>query len=1118
MIMKKQIQLLLLAISLVGTMQAQFDWTWIGGSSTAVNVVPNWGTLGVAASSNNPGTRQYATTWTDASGNLWLYGGLNSSYGYMSDLWKYSPTSGLWTWMKGPNSSYNYGVYGTQGTANANNNPPCRIYSGGWADNNGNLYLFGGYGWSSNSSYVYNNDLWRYNITNNTWTWVNGSSTGYQMANYGTQGVGATSNIPGARAFCPMTKDANGNGWLYGGYGYTNNNSGVLTDLWKFDVSTGNWVWVGGTTQVYQTGIYGTQGVGSTSNRPGSKEETVMTFDNSGNLYLFGGYGYTSNNSGYTNDLWKYSISTGQWTWLKGSNTNVYGIGTYGTQGVPSSANTPGCRRSFISNGLFTDQAGNLWLLPSSGYSSNGSGILNDLWRYNTTTNEWTWMKGSNFSNQFGVYGTLNTPASNITPGARDGSAAWVTASAIYLYGGNGYNQSTTGYLNDFFRFDICNYAAAPSNSTNITNLSVCSGNTTTLSATTNTGTVNWYTSATSTTAIGTGTNVVITSSLMSAAFNPSLVTFYSASSVSCGENPNRTAVVVTVNPRPTLTVNSATLCQGSVFIMQPSGASNYTYSNGSQTVLATSNAVFSVSGTSQLGCTSTVSAVANLSVLPLPVVTVGSGSICLGGSFVMSPSGASTYTYSSGTPSVSPINTSAYFVTGTSSLGCVSASPAIANVVVYPLPTVSANNGTVCAGGSFTILPQGATTYTISGGSNVVTPSSSSIYTITGSNQYGCLSSNTAYASIIVNPLPVVTASGSQICAGQSVTLLAGGAATYSYSGGSNVVTPSTTTSYSITGASMAGCQSAAPAVVTITVNAVPVVSVNSGSICVGSSFTITPSGAATYTFINGGPVVNPNTTMSYFVSGTSSAGCVSAANAVATVTVYQSPSISAQSGMICMGESFSLSPTGAAVYTITGGSANVSPTVTSQYTITGVSAEGCENLTGVVSTVVVNALPVINASAYSPTICAGESATLLATGTGVYIWTSANGSQMSTVGFIVITPTATTVYTVNGYSSEGCESAAVMVTQNVSECAGIAMNELSGFDVYPNPNNGSFVISAPYTANYSIMNAAGQLISEGQTSAGNTQIDLSNYSNGLYFIRLQNNNQTSVIKVIKQ
>lgn len=168
--------------------------------------------------------------------------------------------------------------------------------------------------------------------------------------------------------------------------------------------------------------------------------------------------------------------------------------------------------------------------------------------------------------------------------------------------------------------------------------------------------------------------------------------------------------------------------------------------------------------------------------------------------------------------------------------------------------------------------------------------------------------------------------------------------------------------------------------------------------------------------------------------------------------------------------------------------------------------------------STVIVNALPVINASAYSPTICAGESATLLATGAGAYNWTNANGSQMSTVGYIVITPTATTVYTVNGYSQEGCESAAVVVTQNVAACAGIAMNELSEFAVYPNPNNGSFIISAPYNANYSIMNAAGQLISEGQTGTGNTQINLGDYSNGLYFVRIQSNNQASVIKVIKQ
>jgi hypothetical protein len=1117
--MKKQIQLLLLALSLVGTMQAQFNWTWIGGSNNTSNTTPNWGIQGTAAASNNPGSRYLSTTWTDNSGDLWLFGGYQPNYGYMADLWKYTVSTGMWTWMKGPSSTNVAGVYGTQGTGSTNNYPGQRIYSGGWADNSGNLYLFGGYGFASSLNYVYNNDLWKYNISTNTWTWIKGSNTGNAYATTGTQGVGASGNTPGGHHYSPITKDKDGNGWLMYGYGYNASTVGLLNDVWKFDVTTGNWIFItGSSTSANIYGTSATQNVPSTSIRPGGRYTTSLSYDLNGNIYFFGGDGQNMNNYGWQNDFWKFNPSTNEWTWLSGSLNTTYSYGTFGTQGVPSSGNTPGASYQIVSQIIFPDQGGNLWLLPTYGYSSNGSGNGNALWRYNISSNQWTWMKGSNSSSQVGTYGTLNVPSTNNTPGGRENGMAFGTPSALYYYGGYGLNQTSSGYQNDFWRFDICNYAAAPSNSTNITNLSVCSGNTTTLSATTNSGTVNWYTSATSTAAIGTGTNVVISNSLMTSVSSPSLFTFFSASSVTCGENPNRTAVVVTVNPRPTLSVNNATLCQGSIFIMQPSGASNYTYSNGSPTVVATANTVYSVSGTSALGCTSTISAVASLSVLPLPVISATSGSICLGGSYVISASGAATYTYSSGTPSVSPINTSVYMVSGTSSLGCVSASPAIANVVVYPLPTVSANNGTVCSGSSFTIVPQGASTYTISGGANVVTPSSSSIYTITGTNQYGCAATNTAYASVIVNPLPVVTAAGSQICAGQSVTLLAGGAATYTYSGGSNVVTPATTTSYSITGASLAGCKSAVPAVVTITVNAVPVVSVNSGTICAGSSFTITPSGAATYTFINGGPVVNPNTTMSYFVSGTSSAGCVSAANAVATVTVYQSPSIAAQSGMICMGESFSLSPTGAAVYTITGGSANVSPTVTSQYTITGVSAEGCENLTGVVSTVIVNALPVINASAYSPTICAGESATLLATGAGAYNWIGSNGSQMSTVGFIVITPTATTVYTVNGYSQEGCESAAVVVTQNVAACAGIAMNELTSFEVYPNPNNGSFIISAPYSANYSIMNAAGQLIREGQTGTGNTQIDLADYSNGLYFVRIQSNNQTSAIKVIKQ
>jgi len=1116
--MKKQIQYFILAFLFVGTIQAQFDWTWIGGSSTNVNVTPVFGTQGVAASTNYPGSRLNPVTWTDNAGNLWLFGGYSPNYGMMSDLWRYQPSTGNWTFMKGPTNGNQFGVYGSQGTGNTNNNPGARYFSSGWADNNGNLYLFGGYGNSSNSSYVFNNDLWRYNISSNTWTWLKGSSTGYAMATPGTQGVGSSGNTPGARYTANMTRDANGNGWLYGGYGYNANSSGQMNDLWKFDLSTGNWIFISGSmTNSNFYGTTATQGVATTSGRPGGRETTSMSYDNSGNIYLFGGIGYSTNNNGYLNDLWKYNPSNGEWTWLKGSITSLYIYGSYGTIGVPSSANSPGSCYNYGSNSMVYDQTGNLWLLPSYGYAQNNTGRLNALWRYNISTNEWTWMEGSSNVNQSGTYGTLNTSSPNNTPGARDQTSGFATSEAIYLLGGYGYNSNNYGYINDFWRYDICNYAASPTNSTLTNNLTVCSGNTTTLSATSPSATIRWYTSPTSTASIGTGTNVVISSSLMTSALSPSMVTFYSASSVSCGENPNRTAISVTVNPRPNVSVNSATLCQGSIFIMQPSGANSYTYSNGSPTVMASSNQNFTVTGTNQLGCTSTLAAVASLSVLPLPTLSINSGSVCQGSSFVLTPSGAATYTLSSNNATVTPQSTSNYFVTGTGANGCAASNTAIATVFVYNLPMVSANNGTVCAGGTFTILPQGASTYTISGGSNVVTPTSSSIYTITGANQYGCVSSNTAYASVVVNPLPTVTAVGSAICQGQSVTLLASGASNYTYSSGSNVVTPSVTTSYSIVGSSLAGCNSAAPAVLTITVNTLPVLSLNSGSICAGNSFTLIPSGAATYTFINGGPVVTPNTTTSYYLTGTSAEGCNSAANAVGTVTVYQLPVITADNGNICIGQSFSLNPNGASVYTITGGNAVVTPTATSQYTIVGVSAEGCENLTGVVSTVIVNALPIITGSAYSPTICAGESATLLATGGSAYMWANSNGSQNTSVGYAVITPTATTVYTITGYSDEGCE-ASVVVTQNVAECAGITQNELTGFNVYPNPNNGAFYIDAPYNANYSVLNAAGQIISEGQTQAGQTQINLNNYSNGLYMVRISTSTQTTVIKVIKQ
>src|SRR5690606_33304456 len=117
-----------------------------------------------------------------------------------------------------------------------------------------------------------------------------------------------------------------------------------------------------------------------------------------------------------------------------------------------------------------------------------------------------------------------------------------------------------------------------------------------------------------------------------------------------------------------------------------------------------------------------------------LPVVSVNSGSICPGKTFSMQPSGAQSYSFSSGSPLVSPSVTGTYSVTGVSAQGCVAQSPAISTVVVAPVPVLSVNSGVICSGSSFTISPAGAVSYTYSSGSAVVTPTVSSTYSVTGS------------------------------------------------------------------------------------------------------------------------------------------------------------------------------------------------------------------------------------------------------------------------------------------------------------------------------------------------------------------------------------------------
>ena len=95
-----------------------------------------------------------SATWTDASGNLWLFGGYhdNNGNGFLNDLWSYNPGTGLWTWVNGSSTSNGgntdctnaLGVYGVQGAATAGTTPGARLSPATWIDGAGHLWLHGG--------------------------------------------------------------------------------------------------------------------------------------------------------------------------------------------------------------------------------------------------------------------------------------------------------------------------------------------------------------------------------------------------------------------------------------------------------------------------------------------------------------------------------------------------------------------------------------------------------------------------------------------------------------------------------------------------------------------------------------------------------------------------------------------------------------------------------------------------------------------------------------------------------------------------------------------------------------------------------------------------------------
>ena len=403
-----------------------------------------YGTPGTPAPTNGPGGRDGALGWVGKSGALWLFGGYSPDYplgpglyqnlGLFNDLWTYQTSGGDAPAAASPTFSLNSGAYPAGEVLTLSDATPSATIT----------YFVSG----STSPMAYTEPLVlganesiqaiaeapgyrKSTVASATYTVPVTSAPTFNVApgTYpSTQSVALASGSPGATIYYAINNVPTTDSTVYDGpIAVTSSETveamAVASGAGASAVSTATytiwpasavnqWAWMGGAdTNEFARGIYGAIGTAAASNFPGAHMFSATWKDNSGKLWLFGGIGVDGNGSfnSFMNDLWSFDPATRQWTWMGGSkvvgepfsivgSTNQCALGgcgqpgSYGTLGIAAVTNSPGGREAAAN---WTDAHGNFWLFGGYGFDSAGTLVyLNDLWKYDPSIQEWTWMGG----------------------------------------------------------------------------------------------------------------------------------------------------------------------------------------------------------------------------------------------------------------------------------------------------------------------------------------------------------------------------------------------------------------------------------------------------------------------------------------------------------------------------------------------------------------------------------------------------------------------------------------------------------------------------------------------------------------------------------------------------
>ena len=281
------------------------------------------------------------------------------------------------------------------------------------------------------------------------------------------------------------------------------------------------------------------------------------------------------------------------------------------------------------------------------------------------------------------------------------------------------------------------------------------------------------------------------------------------------------------------------------------------------------------------------------------PTISVVSNppSICPGffATLTANSSGSAPFTYtwstSVNTKTENITSPGVYNVTVTTGNGCTGTQSITIGTSTALTASIAANSSVICRGNQLQLTGAGGTTYSWSTGmvaNNImVNPTTTTVYSVTALSGT-CLGTASFTVQVNLTPTLQISATSTAVCTGNSATLTASGATSYTWTqfgtnSASVVITPTSTTSglviYLLTG-SNTGCP-ARSATQNIMVYASPSLAVAASptAVCAGEAMALSVSGANSYTWSNGVnqalQIVYPQVNATYTITGVDANGC---------------------------------------------------------------------------------------------------------------------------------------------------------------------------------------------------------------------------------------------------